>query len=192
MPPSVKYTSDSIITAAIQCVEEEGFSALSVRKVSQYFEGSPQPIYSQFKTRKALDKAVLNQIFDILLTYTNQSYSHHTFLNMGVGVVVFAREHPKLFHGLCLNPTYGAVSIERILRYHIRIFKNLKEFSSFSPKELKDLVMKRWVYIYGLATLVSFDLFKEPTDQNILRTIKASGLPVLSDAIERSNKRVRR
>ena len=189
MPPSLKYTPEAIIAAAIKCVEEEGFSALSVRRVAQQFDGSPQPIYSQFKTRKALDKAVLNQMFHTLVAYTDQNFSSHKFLNIGVGVVVFAREHPKLFQGLCLNPVYSAVSIERIIRYHIRLLKDLPEFTKFSAKDLRELVLKRWVYIYGLATLVSFDLFKEPSDRNIIRNIKTSGLPILSAAISKNRKR---
>ena len=189
MPPGLKYTPEAIIEGAIKCVEEEGFSALSVRRVALQFQGSFQPIYSQFKTRKALDRAVLNQIFNILVSYTDRSFSSHKFLNTGVGIVVFAREHPKLFQGLCLNPVYGAASIERILRFHIRILKDLPEFKSFTPKELRDLVMKRWVYIYGLSTLVSFDLFKDPSDRNILRNIQTSGLPVISAAMSKSRKR---
>jgi AcrR family transcriptional regulator len=184
----MRFSREAIVKAGVQCVQSEGYEALSIRKVAQAFEGSPQPIYSHFKTREALVAAVLERILEMFQDCMNRKFSEHAFLNMGVGAVVFAREQPALFRCLCLNPVFSAEMIERILSYQTEALARSSQFPSFGRKQLRDLVARRWVYVYGLATLVSLNLFKDPSDKNILRNIKASGLPVLADAQRRATK----
>ena len=91
---------ESLIQHAIALLEEEGLSALSLRRVAKEAGVSQAAPYSHFENKRDLLTAVARQGY---LRFTEQMKSraekHDIYLvGLGLGYVEFALENPALFH----------------------------------------------------------------------------------------------
>lgn len=153
--PKVQYTREDLIDAAFRIAAKDGLGAVTVRKVAAELGCSVAPIYVNFTTSTELTDAVLERIQDLTKTYAQKDYGLSPFLNMAIGVIIFAKEYGTLFREITiLKSAYAAKDRSDYTRY-LTMMKSDKQLRGFSDIELLDILIKIDVFTQGLALIVS-------------------------------------
>ncbi|XDD49727.1 TetR/AcrR family transcriptional regulator [Leptospira sp. WS92.C1] len=191
MPPKQRFDREQILIAAMRIAEAETVANITVRKVGESLGGSSQPIYSYFQTIEKLTQEVRKEIYERVLEYTKVEYTNSPFLNIGVGFVVFARENPNLFRSLFLDANAAKTFTQKLIIFAEHRVSDEPLFQSINKSELRQLALSRWVYVYGFASLVNVGIVKNPTDDEIIKNIRTTGLPMIRRAYIQSKKKNR-
>src|SRR5512136_878972 len=99
-PKEATFTRDTVIRAALDVVRRHGWDALTARGVAKQLGASVAPVYSAFGSMETLLQETLKRIRRLLQDYTSRVYSESPFLNIGAGIISFARDEPLLFQAL--------------------------------------------------------------------------------------------
>lgn len=99
MPPKKQLTTEQIIEIAYQIVRQEGFEALTARKLAKELNCSTQPIYQAFSDMKDLKMQLIKKALESLVSYTRSHFEEAlpVDLSMLLSYVQFAREEKYLF-----------------------------------------------------------------------------------------------
>jgi AcrR family transcriptional regulator len=92
-----------IVVGAIELIHREGIDKFSMRRLAAHLGMSTRPIYYYFKNSADLYAAIATEVLAELQKFTSASYTADSFLNSGVGYVLFARELPHYYHTLSLQ-----------------------------------------------------------------------------------------
>jgi len=183
MPPRTQFTSDDVLEAAFEIVREEGLKKLSARRVAEKLNSSTAPVYSSFRSMTELEGAVIRKAVDLLEEYTKKEYTDIPFLNMGVGFVVFARDHDMLFRSLFLE---GNRFKNVVCDFHTSLEERLPKVSILEglDEDEKKLVLKKLsTYSIGLATLVCTGLLDDDSDELIIYAMNSMGIDIIGAAM---------
>ena len=164
MPPKVIFESDTIIEAAFDLVENEGFDKLTVRAIAARLKCSVAPIYSNFKSIKDIELILVEKSTKLLLKYQSTGTTGNPFLNMGVGYVLFAIEHKYLYRKLFNSNDIFNENTRRLSTEHIQVLLNkMEKFESLkglSGEQRKVILDRLWVYVHGYASLINIKAIK--------------------------------
>ena len=186
MPPKTQFTKEAIINTALKITEEEGLKALSARKIAEKMGSSIAPIYTTFKTMADLEREIFKEIKDILLDYTNKSYTEIPSLNIGVGYIFFAREHKKLFEIFFHKGSQFKDVFKDFYMYIDNRFKELPFFKDLTNEEREKLLGKLWIMTHGMACLASVGLLKDDSDEKIISILNDAGGDLIGATILKS------
>lgn len=175
MPPKITFNHDDVVAAGLEIVKENGIHELSARKIAERLRSSTAPIYSSFGSIEALKHDVLSKAKQILLEYTGDSYTDTPFLNMGVGVVLFAREYPMLFRALFLESFGYKDIIDDLFKQLLRVMDSDATLTSLSSDEKKLLLERMWIFTYGLATIVCVGQIEIKDKYDVIRILDPMG-----------------
>ncbi|HEX2954271.1 MAG TPA: TetR/AcrR family transcriptional regulator, partial [Bacillota bacterium] len=175
MPPKITFNHDDVVAAGLEIVKENGIHELSARKIAERLRSSTAPIYSSFGSIEALKHDVLSKAKQILLEYTGDSYTDTPFLNMGVGVVLFAREYPMLFRALFLESFGYKDIIDDLFKQLLRVMDSDATLTSLSSDEKKLLLERMWIFTYGLATIVCVGQIEIKDKDDVIRILDPMG-----------------
>ncbi len=152
-----------IIDAAFVLVKKKGIPALSARNIARELNCSTQPIYSCYKTMKALEREVIQKA----VTFVQHHYllgktpSDNNFKQIGLGYIALAKEEKHLFDLLYLS---GRVLLD--FENHIfpvdkalliNAMKKDPYLTALSEEDLLDLLCHMWIYTHGLTVLTSIN-----------------------------------
>jgi len=167
MPKKVVFTRDDVVTKGFEMLKESGLNSITARNIAKSLKSSPAPIYSYYSSMDELKDELIEIAKEQFLVYLKKPYTDMVFLNVGMGIVVFAREEQELFDSIFLkNSSYK----DLITEFKNIIYKELEDDSRFEgvSQEKKDwLLDKCWIFAHGLATLVSTNFLKNVTDEYI-------------------------
>jgi AcrR family transcriptional regulator len=99
-PKAITFNSGAVLAAALEVVRKDGWDALTARSVAGCLGASVAPVYSAFGSMESLLRETLVRIRALLQDYTSRSYTELPFLNIGAGIVSFARDEPYFFQAL--------------------------------------------------------------------------------------------
>ena len=91
------FTSADVIKAGLAVMDKDGVENLSARRVAEEMGASTAPVYSNFANMDDLVVAIKKAAVNLLLDLTLENHTDNPFLNLGVGVLEFARRHPLLY-----------------------------------------------------------------------------------------------
>ncbi len=188
MARKTSYTQNSIVTAAIQVVQRQGIENLSARSVAAQLGCSTAPVYSSFDSMTSLEKATLSAAKEKLLDYTKRPVTELIFLNIGIGMVTFAREEPELFRALFFGESRKREILDEILMTcfdRMSEDQQLKEVPTASKVELLD---RMFMFAHGMASLVSVGLLSNDSDQYVRGMLSDVGGLLIEDVIKRMQK----
>ena len=101
MPPKIRVTEDSIISAAIEVARQNGFEHINARTVSGQLRCSTQPVMYHFLTIDNLKKAAFKRLDQLHSEYMmNTRPGQDPILGIGLNYIRFAVEEPQLFRFL--------------------------------------------------------------------------------------------
>ena len=99
-PKETIFSKETVLAAGISIVREKGWDHLTARNVAGRLRSSVAPVYSTFGSMEALEREILDDARRKLQASTTVAYTDGAFLNIGVGIAVFAREEGNLFSAL--------------------------------------------------------------------------------------------
>jgi len=107
MPKKVVFTRDDVVTKGFEMLKESGLNSITARNIAKSLKSSPAPIYSYYSSMDELKDELIEIAKEQFLVYLKKPYTDMVFLNVGMGIVVFAREEQELFDSIFLkNSSY--------------------------------------------------------------------------------------
>ena len=109
MPPSVKFTKDEIVEAALRLTRAGGIGSLTARSLAAGLGASTRPMFTHFETVDELKHEVHEAAKGVYRAYIERGLAEPVpFLGVGQNTIRFAREEPELFKLLFLQKPQGA------------------------------------------------------------------------------------
>lgn len=109
MPPSVKFTKDEIVEAALRLTRAGGIGSLTARSLAAELGASTRPMFTHFETVDELKHEVHEAAKGVYRAYIERGLAEPVpFLGVGQNTIRFAREEPELFKLLFLQKPQGA------------------------------------------------------------------------------------
>lgn len=153
MPPKQKFTRDVIVETGFQLVRVKGWEGLSTRSLAARLGSSPIPIYSCFKSMKALEPEIIRKILDCQQAYMNRRFTDDPWHDHGIGYVLFALEERLLFLGIN-DEAHFAASREmgqQIWDDCTAALSGYPPFQGLDRNQVYNVQLKRWMLAHGLA-----------------------------------------
>ncbi len=156
------FTRDDILRAALAVIARDGFDTVTARRVGEELGASTAPVYSNFGSMEVLTRGALELASDQLLAYFRRPWTDEPFLNMGLGYLHFAHEHPNLFKALYFE-RHGDFDIEARLVPALLADLDAHPWLGDLPRPIKEeLLFQASVYSHGLATLICTGQWRNP------------------------------
>lgn len=156
MPPQINFSKEIVLNEAFELVRQEGFQALTARRIAQRLNCSTQPIYSAFASMKELEDAVLEKAKNHIVYYLLQEeQTPHPFLNIGLRYLQFAKEEKELFKLLYLSGKGELISqeMESFIAEFTQRMKRESFLQGLEEERLKRMFMAMWIFTHGLIML---------------------------------------
>lgn len=165
MPKKAIFTKEQIINKAFEMLEKKGLEEITARNLAKALKSSPAPIYGFFSSMDELKKELIDKSKELFLEYVKrEEQTELPFLNIGMGIITFAREEKQLFRSIFLREnSYGGL----IQEFKELIHEELARDERFHdlPEEVKEtLIIDCWTYAHGLGTLVCTGYFEGDDD----------------------------
>lgn len=190
MPPPTRFTKESVLSAAFDLVRRKGLGGLTVRHVAKTLGSSTAPVYSAFGSMEELEREVISLAHGRLLEHTARSFTELVFLNMGVGICVFAREEPWLFRALYLESVHIKANIKKLLDTLVKEMRRIPGFAEMPRKARMALLTTMWTYTHGLAIMICLGVSEDSGDAFIIQSLTGVGHLVTEAALaEHTSKR---
>ncbi len=174
-PRDTTFSPEAVLAAAMALVREEGWDALTARGLARRLRASVAPVYSAFGSMEGIQKEVLKEARRLLTGMTGREYAESSFLNVGVGMAVFARDETQLFRALFLtlhpDPEILAGFDDAILE----TMKNDGFLRLLPPASLRRLLDNLWLYTLGLAASIIYGRAEDPSTDGLIRSLKNAG-----------------
>jgi AcrR family transcriptional regulator len=185
MPPSERVSRHDVIQAALAVVESEGLGSLTARRVAAELKSSTAPVYRSFASMEDLARVVMERARDQLVAYSEAHYTDRRFLDMGTGIAVFAREHPRLYRALFLETDQFRVLLRGFLAGLTDGMRDDPRFADL-PHDLRaELLDRMWTHTHGLASMIAVGLTDDTSTERIVGSLDAVGSAVIRDMLAR-------
>lgn len=161
--------------AAMDLVREKGWTALTARGIAARLGASVAPIYSAFGSMEALEREVLNEARRLLNERMAVPYTEGAFLNVGVGMVVFAREEPHLFSALFHTRHNHPDIVDAIYAQILAGMKADPLLRQLADASLERLLHNLQLYTLGLAAAIVYGQREDSSTENIVRLLNNAG-----------------
>lgn len=159
LPPKQKITKEMILEAAFQITKEKGFDAVNARSLAAVIGCSTQPIFSHYESMSDLKKdfhAYLGKYFDeyaLSSASKGENFSH----DIGRAYISFARNESNLFQVLFMSECFGLEGFSDMFadEGNLEAAKGVSKNLGISLEGAKDVYMKTWVFLHGIASLIA-------------------------------------
>ena len=182
-PRKLTLDKDRVLAASLQLVRREGLPALSARAVADELCASVAPIYRAYASMDELGKAVLDAAMGQLDEYIARPYTDFAFRSAGVGLVMFARDEPRLFRALFVDQKHAGELVVRMRACLRQIVDQSPKLRRLSPVVRDELIMDLWIYAHGLASMVIANLLPRPEPELVDRKLERVGAIVIGAAM---------
>ncbi len=183
MPRKSVFSRQDVIQAAYDLVEEHGLHKLSARTVADRLQSSTAPVYTNFQTMDDLTREVLHRGKDLLQMYATGPHTEHIFLNMGIGVIKYARDHSNMYRALFLESSAYKDILNDLRAFLLLVLDRDERLSCLSQPQKDDLLTKMSIITHGIAAQVCVGLIDVRGDEDISETLRSVGSSVVATAI---------
>lgn len=186
MVRKVVFSSEDVVKAGLAVMDKDGVENLSARRVAEELGASTAPVYSNFENMDDLVKAVKQAAVGLLLELTREKHTENAFLNMGVGVLEFARRHPLLYGALFQQANDDCEAGPGVMKELLKRMAVLPDLNQLKPVERIILLRKVAIFTHGLATEICSGLPPGIRWENLLMILEEVGAAIMADAVARS------
>jgi len=130
----------------------KGLSQLTARKVADKMGASTAPVYSNFSNMDELGTAAKMQAVEIMLKMMEDLEETENLLSIGNGVILFAKEHPRLYDALFLQPANAHDPGPKIMERILEKMATIPDLQPLQPVERLILLKKLALFTHGMAT----------------------------------------
>jgi AcrR family transcriptional regulator len=174
-PKETTFGADTVLNAAVDLIREKGWEALTARAVADRLNASVAPVYSTYGSMESLERAILEEARKRLHENTLVAYTPGAFLNIGVGIVVFAREEGHLFTALFHTRHHHADIVEGVFASILERMKADAMLRQLPDRSLERLLHYLGMYTLGLASAIVYGRKVDPSTENIIALMSNAG-----------------
>lgn len=158
MPPKPKFSRDEIIEAALNIVAQKGVDALTARELGTALGSSPRPIFTIFANMDELNAEVRNAAMRRFEEYAQKAEEFTPiFKQMGLQMVLFAVEEPRLFRLLYMMQNEEARSFDDIFdslgETAVQCMDVIQKDYGLDYNDAMLLFKHTWIYTYGICVM---------------------------------------
>lgn len=185
MPRSVQITKEKILTAALDVLIREGYSAVSIKSIARELNCSTQPIAWQFGNMDNMREALTKEA----VAYANQKMMPtstnciEAFWQIGYGYINLAFDTPNLFRFVYMGESknYCRGGFNSILtdKGNAVLIDKLYQYLNISKEQADMLFQRMIVYTHGMVSLVVAGVLN-CTKEQVYSIVKNFGLDLLS------------
>ena len=185
MPRSVQITKEKILTAALDVLIREGYSAVSIKSIARELNCSTQPIAWQFGNMDNMREALTMEA----VTYANKKMMPtstdciEAFWQIGYGYINLAFDTPNLFRFVYMGESknYCRGGFNSILtdKGNAVLIDKLYQYLNISKEQADMLFQRMIVYTHGMVSLVVAGVLN-CTKEQVYSIVKNFGLDLLS------------
>lgn len=158
MPPKPKFTKEEIVAAALELVSEKGIEALTARELGTRLGSSARPIFTVFNSMEEVQEEVRAAALKRFESYAEKAmYYTPVFKQVGMQMILFAMEEPKLYQLVYMSEYAGATNFESIVerlgdvaQLCVDVIQRDYGLSEIDAKALFEHV---WIYTFGIGAL---------------------------------------
>ena len=158
MPPKPKFTKEEIVAAALELVSEKGMEALTARELGDRLGSSARPIFTVFNSMEEVQEAVRAAALKRFESYAEKAMCYTpVFKQVGMQMILFAIEEPKLYQLLYMSENAGATDFDGIVERlgdvaHLCVDVIQRDYV-LSKEDAKTLFEHVWIYTFGIGAL---------------------------------------
>lgn len=185
MPRSVQITKEKILTAALDVLIREGYSAVSIKSIARELNCSTQPIAWQFGNMDNMREALTMEA----VTYANKKMMPtsmdciEAFWQIGYGYINLAFDTPNLFRFVYMGESknYCRGGFNSILtdKGNAVLIDKLYPYLNISREQAEMLFQRMIVYTHGMVSLVVAGVLN-CTKEQVYSIVKDFGSDLLS------------
>ena len=186
MPPKPKFTKGEIIAAALEMVSEQGIEALSARELGARLGSSARPIFTVFRSMEEVQEEVRAAALKRFESYAQKAAEYTpVFKQVGMQMILFALEEPKLYQLLYMSENDGATNFEGISERLGDVVQLCVEVIQrdygLRREEARQLFEHVWIYTFGIGALCATGMCRF-SQEEILRMLGQDFMAMLSYA----------
>ena len=172
MPPKPKFTKEEIVTAALELVSEKGIEALTARELGVRLGSSARPIFTVFNSMEEVQEEVRAAALKRFESYAEKAM-HYTpvFKQVGMQMILFAMEEPKLYQLVYMSENAGATDFEGITQQLGDVAQLcvdvIQRDYGLSAEDAKTLFEHVWIYTFGIGALCATGMCRFSQDEII-------------------------
>ena len=172
MPPKPKFTKEEIVAASLELVSEKGIEALTARELGVRLGSSARPIFTVFNSMEEVQAEVRAAALKRFESYAEKAM-HYTpvFKQVGMQMILFAIEEPKLYQLVYMSENAGATDFEGIVDRLGDVAQLcvdvIQRDYSLSEKDAKALFEHVWIYTFGIGALCATGMCRFSQDEII-------------------------
>ena len=174
-PRAVAFSRTAVLHAAVAVVRRRGLKGLSARAVAAALRSSVAPVYGAYRSMGELTRGVLEDARARLDERTRRAFTDIPFLNIGVGIVEFARDEPRLFQALFLSRHHQRDILEKFRDSVLSRMKADAVLRLMPDHSLERVLDRIWLYTLGLATAIVYDQMPDTRTDAIIGSLKDMG-----------------
>lgn len=158
MPPKPKFTREEIVNQALKLVSLKGAEGLTARELGDMLGSSARPIFTVFKNMEELQEAVTEAAMKYFEAYGKEwADEMPVFKQVGMKMVLFGLEEPKLYQLLFMKENKNYVSFDELsvnLGMMVDVcIEAIQTDYRLSAEEAKFLFENVWIYTFGVGAL---------------------------------------
>jgi AcrR family transcriptional regulator len=165
------FTREVVVDTAFELTREKGWSGVSARSIARRLGSSTMPIYSSLGSMEEIEGEVRKRAEALLQEYQLRPFPDNPPLGLAVGYVKFAKEETRLFRFLFLEAPRrrSAQDLEHQTDEADAAFgghPSLQTLMDQMPElRTNPMILKSWIFVHGLATLVSSGALDIPEER---------------------------
>ena len=158
MPPKPKFTREEIVAAALELVSQRGMDALTSRDLGARLGSSARPIFTVFKNMEEVQQAVRQAAMARFTAYAEKAV-HYTppFKQMGMQMLLFAREEPRLYELLFMKSDGTPHSLDEGYlprdKTAVLAMDMIQKEYGLTYEEARMLFHHVWIFTFGIGAL---------------------------------------
>ena len=158
MPPKPKFTKEEIIATALELVSEKGMEALTARELGVRLGSSARPIFTVFNSMEEVQEEVRTAALRRFEGYAQKAMDYTpVFKQVGMQMILFAIEEPKLYQLLYMSENAGATDFDGIVERlgdvaHLCVDVIQRDYG-LNKEDAKTLFEHVWIYTFGIGAL---------------------------------------
>jgi hypothetical protein len=142
-------------------------------------------VYSNFASMEELENAVFRAAAGKLLDFATSNYTDNPFLNMGVGVLKFARECPRWYHAFSIRHEYGSHHLGEVMERQLEVMAGLPGLQDLHPLERRLLMRKMEIFTHGMAAEICAGPVSDTTMTGFISILQEVGEALTAEALLR-------
>lgn len=161
---------------------KDGIRSLTARGLARKLKSSIVPIYTHFKSMDRLKQEIILEGIKILKEYMEKTYTDEEASNMGIGIVLYARDYPNLFKAIYIDGDYTGIRGEFDLYVRQKLY-GTPFFRNMAEADFDSVFLKLILFIQGYCTLVCTGEIEDTSVEAIGRHVNESCDPIIYQAI---------